>query len=110
MDDFDEKLTNILTTIQESGLTDTEKADCYAQLDVGLHRLVWPILVSHIPETELKDVVDHPETLTVGRYGELLGKAVDDPTTAPEIHTEVMAALNEIESLVATQLPSSPKP
>ena len=59
MDDFDAKLTSILETIDKSQLSDTEKADCMAQLDLGLHRLVWPILVAHISEVDLKDAVDH---------------------------------------------------
>lgn len=103
MDDFNVKLTNILETIGKSGLSDVEKADCFAQLDLGLHRLVWPILVSHIPEVDLKDVVDHPETMTVARYGELMGKAMSDPNTALEIHEEVMGALGEIEDLLTKQ-------
>lgn len=105
--DFDDTLTHILSTIQASDLSDIQKADCYAQLDLGLHKLVWPILVSHIPEMELKDVVDHPESLTVARYGELMGMALDDPSTAPEIHAEVMAALSEVESLIASDLSKS---
>lgn len=108
--DFDDTITRILLTIQVSDLSDTQKADCYAQLDLGLHRLVWPILVSHISENDLKDVVDHPEDLTVKRYSELMSQALDDPATAPEIHAEVMGALTEIESLIATQLPKPPKP
>lgn len=109
MDDFDEKISNIISTIQGSQFSDTEKADCYAALDLGLHKLVWPILVSRIPESDLKETIDHPETLTVKRYGEFMGQALDDPATFKEIHTEVMAALGEIESLVVSQLPSSPK-
>lgn len=107
MDDFDKKLTRILTRIQESSLSNTEKADSVAELDLGLHKLVWPILVSHIPENELKDVVSHPETLSVHRYGELMGKALSHPETAKEIHEEVIAALAEIETLTTTQTPTS---
>lgn len=110
MDDFDTRLTNIVTTIEESSLSDTQKADCCVQLSVGLQKLVWPILVSHIPENELKDAVNRPETLTVSRYGELMGMALGDPTTAAQIHTEVMEALTEIESLVSTQIPKPLKP
>lgn len=101
--DFDDTITRILCTIQASELPDTQKADCYAQFDLGLHKLVWPILVSHIPEDELKETVDHPETLTVTRYGELMGKAVSNPATSREIHDEVMGALGEIEDLLTKQ-------
>lgn len=107
MDDFDTKLTTFIRTIQSSNLSDIEKADCMAQLDLGLHRLVWPILVSHIPESDLKDAVDHPETMTVVRYGEFMGRALSDPGVAREIHEEVMGALGEIEGLIDTHLPKS---
>lgn len=107
MDDFDDRLTGILMRVQASALSDTEKADAYAAIHNGLQSLVWPILVSHIPESELKEVIDHPETLTVTRYGELMGKAVSDPATAREIHDEVIGALTEIEDLFTSQnLPS----
>ncbi|MEK7543911.1 MAG: hypothetical protein AAB557_03520 [Patescibacteria group bacterium] len=103
MDAFDHKVTEILTRVQSSSLSDTQKADIYASIHNGLRTLVWPILVSHIPESELKDAVDHPETMTVTRYGELMEKAVSDPASAREIHEEVMGALGEIEDLLTKQ-------
>lgn len=66
-DSVDQKLTNIIVRIQGSALTDSQKADAYASIHNGLHKLVWPILLSHIPESDLKDAVDHPETMTVAR-------------------------------------------
>lgn len=89
--------------VQTSPLSDTEKADVYAAIHNGLQSLVWPILVSHIPENDLKDTVDHSESMTVARYGELMGKAVSDPETAREIHEEVMGAIGEIEELLIKQ-------
>lgn len=115
MEDFETILTCIIKNIQSSGLSQSQKADCLAQLDLGLHRLVWPILVAHISEVDLKDAVDHPESMTVTRYGELMGKAVSHPESAREIHDEVMGALGEIEGLLtkqsipaAAELPKSP--
>lgn len=102
-DDFDAILTRIVSTIAQSDLSDTQKADCWAQLDLGLHKLVWPILVSHVPERDLKDAVDRPETLTVERYGELMRITLDDPETPKEIHEEVIGALGEVEELLTKQ-------
>ena len=103
MDDFDDKFTAIIDRIQTSSMSDEEKANSYAQLRVGLHKLVWPILLDHIPEHDLKDSVDHPENLTVTRYAELIGMALDDAATAGEIHAEVMEALDEIDGLLTKQ-------
>lgn len=115
MEDFEIALQTLLTRVQSSSLSDTEKADVYASIHNGLHKLVWPILLSHIPESDLKDAVDHPETMTVSRYGELMEIAVSHPETAREIHDEVMGALGEIEDLLtkqsipaAAELPKSP--
>lgn len=114
MDDFDDRLTDILIRVQSSSLSDTEKADVYATIHNGLYKLVWPILLSHIPEVDLREATDHPETMTVARYGELMGKAVSDPETPREIHEEVMGALGDIDDLLTKQgipaitAPSSP--
>ncbi len=109
MDDFEKTLQTLLTRVQLSPLSDTEKADVYAALHNGLRSLVWPILLSHIPESELKDAVDHPETMTVTRYGELMEKAVSNAQTAREIHEEVMGALGEIDDLLTKQgIPAVP--
>lgn len=112
MDDFETSLQMLLTRVQSSSLSDTEKADVYATIHNGLHKLVWPILLSHIPEPDLKDAVEHPETMTVARYGELMGKAISDPGVPREIHEEVMGALGDIDDLLTKQgipaIPTSP--
>lgn len=112
MDTFETKLGAILARINGSSLTEIQKADAYVAIHNGLRTLVWPILISHIPESDLKDAVDHPETMTVARYGELMGKAMSSPGVPREIHEEVMGALGEIEDLLTKQgipaIPTSP--
>lgn len=108
MDDIDGVLTRIVTNISESSLSDTEKADIYARINVGLHHLVWPIIVAHIPQYILADVTDHPEKITIDRYLELIESALQNPATPKEIHDEIKGALEEVEALLAKQLPKPP--
>ena len=105
MDDIEVVLTRILTLISESSLSDAEKADIYVQLTVGMRRLVWPILLTHIPEYLLKDAVDHPERIMVDQYTELIKSALQNPSTPKEMHDEVKSALGEVEALLAARLP-----
>jgi len=100
MDDVEQLLIRILTKISESSRSDGEKADAYVQLNVGMRRLVWPILLTHIPEYLLKDAVDHPERITVDQYTELIKSALQNPATSKEIHDEIMGALVEVEALL----------
>lgn len=108
MDDFDNLLTNILTKVARSSLSDEEKADVYAEISVGLHKLVWPILVSHMPEKDLAAAVDNPKDWTMDRYASLIEKALSDPQTPKEIFDELTGALKEIDELVSSHLPQAP--
>ncbi len=109
MDDIDAILTRIVTKISESPLRDTEKADIYARISAGLHHLVWPIIVSHVPQYILEDVTGNPEKVTINRYLELIEGALQNPATPKEIHDEVKGALEEVEALLNDKLPKPPK-
>ncbi len=110
MDDFDVKITHILTLIAESSLSDTEKADIYVQLNVGMRRLVWPILLSHIPQYELDDMIKDPNTMTMERYVTCIQSTLQNPATPKEIHDEILGALGEVEALLVKRLPKPPAP
>ncbi len=101
MDDIDEVLTGIVTHVSNSKLSDTEKADVYANLSVGMRRLVWPILLSHMPEYLLKEATEGGRPFTVDDYAELIEAAMQNPATAKEIHEELISALREVDSLVS---------
>ena len=101
MDDIDEILTSIVTKVSGSKLSDTEKADVYANLSVGMRKLVWPILLSHMPEYLLKEATDGGHTFTVDDYAELIESALQNPATPKEIHEELVNALREVDALVS---------
>lgn len=109
MDDIEAILTRILGSVSASPLSDVEKADIYVQLDVGMRRLVWPILLSHMPQYELDDVTKHPEQMTMERYTTLIQSALQNPATSKEIHDEIVAALGEVEALLTARLPKASK-
>lgn len=108
MDTFDNLLTHIITKVGESSLSDEEKADVYAEISVGLHKLVWPILLSHMPEKDLAAAVDNPKDWTMDRYAELISKSLSDPAMPKEIYDELTGALKEIDELVSSKLTPLP--
>lgn len=101
MDTFDTTLTRILERIQASALPDEKKADVYAQITVGLQKLVWPVLLARMPEDKLRDYVDN-SALTVEKYNELISAALTDPETPEELHSQIMSVLTEIDALLTT--------
>lgn len=109
MDHLDILLDRIVKRVTQSHLSETEKADVFASLSLGMRRLVWPILLSHIPNETLDDLLNGKESLPMDRYTQLIEQTLKDPETPKEMYNELMDALGEIESLVATQIPPSPK-
>lgn len=105
MDGIETLLQSILQRVYESTLPDTEKADMYVQLEVGMRKLVWPILLSHMPTYMLDEAVRHPEKMDMAKYTELIESALQNPATSKEIHDEIKGALEEIDTLLDARLP-----
>lgn len=104
MDDIDTLITGIITAVSESKLPETEKADVLAQLTAGMHRLVWPILLSHVPQYLLDDATNNPERFTMDDYVEMIDVALKNPATAKEMHDELKGALEEVSALLTKSL------
>lgn len=104
MDDIDTLITGIITAVSESKLPETEKADVLAQLTAGMHRLVWPILLSHVPQYLLDDATNNPERFTMDDYVEMIDVALKNPATAKEMHDELKGALEEVSALLNKSL------
>jgi|GEM_PF-412664 len=108
MDTIELMLTRILTTIADSSLSNTEKADLYVQIQVGMRKLVWPILLIHVPEYMLKEVAQSKE-MTMDTYTELIEASLANPATPKEIHDELIRALQEVETLLKQRIPAPSK-
>ena len=107
MDQLDTLLSRIVERVSQSQLSETEKADVFASLSLGMRRLVWPILMAHMPEKDLANAVDNPKDWCMDRYTSLIEKALSDPQTPKEIYDELMGALSEVDQVVTTQIRST---
>lgn len=103
MDQVNVHLDRIVERVTQSQLSETEKADVFASLSLGMRRLVWPILLSHIPKETLDDLFNSKEPLPMDRYTQLIEQTLNDPKTPKEMYDELMAALEEIEELLTKQ-------
>lgn len=104
MDNLDNLLDRIIQKVHTSGLSEAEKADVFASLSLGMRRLVWPILLSRIPKETLDHLIGGKEPLAVDQYTALLNDVLKDPQTPKEIYEELIAALEEIESLIVSRV------
>ncbi len=109
MDEIETLLTRILTRIAESSLSDDAKNDLNTRLEVGLHSLVWPILLSHIAKSKLDEIILANDQLTVEQYSQLIKIALEDTSSMKELHAEIKGALKEVQSLIEKNLPK-PQP
>jgi hypothetical protein len=109
MDDIETLLDRIVKRVADSRLPDAEKAEIFAQIDAGLHHLVWPIVLSHVPEYKLKLMKDNPSGVTLDQYIDIITSAIQNPSTPKEIHDEIVEALHEVSSLVDKELPGGEK-
>jgi hypothetical protein len=103
-DDIEEILTKIIASVTESTRSDVEKADLLSSVSLGMHRLVWPILLSHVPQYLLDDATKRPEQFTMDDYLEMIDVALKNPATAKEMHDELKGALEEVQTLLLKSL------
>ncbi|HCM82499.1 MAG: hypothetical protein UV63_C0021G0014 [Microgenomates group bacterium GW2011_GWC1_43_11] len=99
MDTFDNLLTNIIIRVQQSSLGDEKKADIYAQISIGLHKLVWSVLISYIPEDKLKKIVAQSR-MTIDQYSNLIDSALRNPNISKELHAITIDSLSEIDAFL----------
>jgi hypothetical protein len=105
-DNIEALLTNILARIAGSKLPDDVKADLYTRVEIGMHSLVWPILLSHIPKEKLDETILHSDHLTTDQYLDLITIALVDKSTMKELYTEIKAALEEVAALIEKNIPA----
>lgn len=100
---MDDKLKGIITKIEQSDMTDDEKEQLYAVISEGLHATVLPVLMKYMPQNEVNDVTNHPDTLTVDRYVQLVSDAVKNEAALPEIAGKMDSLLVEVNMLLAKE-------
>lgn len=98
---MEQKLREIIQKVENSQLSDEQKAEVYAELSQGLRSLVWPVLMKHMPEDKLKAMVDDTANVSVDTYVALIEEAVKDGAALKEIDTLSMEALSGVEAVLA---------
>lgn len=94
---MEQKLKKIVARVQASALPHDVKADLYVTIQQGLRSVAMPILLKHMPETELTDLAAHPEKVSVDAYIDLLSKTVKDGQVLMEIETALTDVLTKVE-------------
>lgn len=100
---MDDKLKGIITKIEQSDMTDQEKEELYAAISEGLHATVLPVLLKYMPQSEVDDITNNPDTLTVDRYVQLVSDAVKNEAALPEIAGKMDSLLVEVNMLLAKE-------
>lgn len=100
---MEEKLKEIITKIEQSDLTDQEKEELYTAISEGLHATVLPVLVKYMPQDQVDEITNHPETLTVDRYVQLVTEALKNEAAGKEIPAAMEGLLVEINRLLAKE-------
>ena len=103
MDSIDTILNAIITKVTGSSLSDEEKADIFAELAVGMRKLVWPILLSHVPGYALEYAMKKDQ-LSMEEYADIITSSLANPGTAKELHDELLSALTEVDDLLKKRL------
>ena len=103
MDDIDTIITGIIDRVNRARITEMEKADVFVQLSVGMRRLIWPILLAHVPQYMLKEIKEKKE-LTIPEYTEIVESAMQNPKAGKDMHDEIKEALLEVDALVVKRL------
>ncbi len=100
---MEDNLKGLITKIEQSDLTDQEKEELYTAISEGLHATVLPVLLKYMPQDRVDDVTNHPDTLTVDRYVQLISDAVENPAALPEIAKSMEVFLVEVNRLLAKE-------
>lgn len=100
---MDDSLRAIVTRVEMSKLTDSEKEDIYMAVAEGLQSTVWPILIKYMPKDQLEDLASSPAKVTVESYGKLIEDTVKDGQALKEISDLMQEILTEVDKTLTEQ-------
>lgn len=100
---MEEQLKAIVTRIEQSKLSDDDKAELYATISQGLQGTVWPVLIKFMPKEQLEDLSAHPEKVTVDSYAQLIEDTVKDGQALKEIETLMNQVLSEVDKALTEE-------
>lgn len=101
---MDEKLTALITRIEQSALSDKAKAQLYTMISAGLQASVWPVLMKHVPAEDLAALAEDPnDKEKVTRYTTLIATAVEKGNALDEIETVMNGLIDEVDAALTEE-------
>ncbi|MBI4065516.1 hypothetical protein HY409_04085 [Candidatus Gottesmanbacteria bacterium] len=100
----EEKLRSIVTYIENSHLLAGEKQHLYATFSASLRSVVWPILVSHMPEEKLSMLSNKASQVTIEEYYGLIKVSLTDMTVLTELEDLMLTMLDGAEKVLRERL------
>lgn len=100
---MDDKLRAVVTRVEVSKLTESEKEDVYTAIAEGLQSTVWPILIKYMPKDQLDDLAANPSKVNLETYGKLIEDTVKDGQALKEIETLMQQILAAVDKTLTEQ-------
>lgn len=95
---MEEKLKAIVTRIEQSKLSEGDKAELYATISEGLQATVWPVLLRYMPKDQLEFLSADPKSrVTVESYAKLIEDTIKDGEALKEIDQLMNEVLAEVD-------------
>jgi hypothetical protein len=95
---MEDKLRAIVTRIEQSKLSEEEKAELYATISEGLQATVWPVLLKYMPKEQLEFLSADPKSrVTVESYAKLIEDTIKDGEALKEIDRLMNEVLAEVD-------------
>lgn len=96
-EDMEEKLKAIVTRIEQSKLSEEDRAELYATISEGLQATVWPVLLKYMPKDQLETLAADKSKVTVESYGKLIEDTIKDGEALKEIDGLMNEVLSEVD-------------
>lgn len=94
---MEEKLKVIVTRVEQSKLSEEDKAELYATISEGLQATVWPILLRYMPKEQLEFLAADKGRVTVESYAKLIEDTIKDGEALKEIERLMNEVLSEVD-------------
>lgn len=101
---MDEKLKAIVTRIEQSKLSEEDKAQMYTTISEGLQLTVWPVLLKYMPKDQLDYLAaDAKSRVTVESYAKLIEDTIKDGEALKEIDALMVSVLSEVDKALSEE-------
>ncbi len=96
---MEKKLQTIVERVEQSKLSDEDKAELYATISEGLQVTVWPVLLKYMPKDQLDFLAADPKgRVTVESYAKLIEDTIKDGAALKEIEGLMNQVLAEVDA------------